>query len=143
MNCPVCGKKDTTSPFSNKKDKFIMNTLVGRYRIISMESTNLGITVKKLRETKGMSRMKLSEAAEISESHLKKIEAGVRQPGIQTYQKIIDVLQADIVIKDMSGTVKGDCAARAEKVFLESTEAQAVFLVQVLEHMAQGIKVIC
>ena len=87
--------------------------------------------------------MELSEAAEISESHLKKIEAGVRQPGIQTYQKIIDVLQADIVIKDMSGTVKGDCAARAEKVFLESTEAQAVFLVQVLEHMAQGIKVIC
>ena len=67
----------------------------------------------------------MSEAAGISESHLKKIEAGVRQPGIQTYQRMIAVLEADIVIKDMTRSIKGDCAARAQKVFLESTEAQA------------------
>ena len=101
--------------------------------MISMEGTNLGITVKKLRETKGMSRMELSEAVGISESHLKKIEAGNRQPGIQTYRKMIAALEADIVIRDTTGTVK---------VFLESTESQAVFLVQVLEYMAQNIKAI-
>lgn len=110
--------------------------------MISMESTNLGVTVKMLRETKGMSRVELSEAAGISESHLKKIEAGTRQPGIRTYQKMIAVLEANIVIKEEVGTVKGDCAARAQKVFLESTEDQAVFLVQVLEYMAQNIKAI-
>jgi len=115
-----------------------MDTPVRRDRMISMEGTNLGVTVKKLRETKGMSRMELSEAVGISESHLKKIEAGNRQPGIQTYRKMIAVLEADIVIRDMS--VKGDCTARAQKVFLESTEAQAVFLVQVLEYMAQTMK---
>lgn len=135
-------KKDTTSPFSNNKYEFIMNTPVGRYRVISMEGTNLGVTVKKLRETKGMSRVELSEAAGISESHLKKIEAGVRQPGIQTYQRMIAVLEADVVLKDVTGSIKGDCAARAQKVFLESTETQAVFLVQVLEFMAQNMKAI-
>lgn len=119
-----------------------MDTLVGRYRMISVEGTNLGVTVKKQRETKGMSRCALSEAAGISESHLKKIEAGTRQPGIRTYRKMIAVLDADIVIRDLAGTVKGDCAARAQKVFMESTEPQAEFLVQVLEYMAQNMKAV-
>lgn len=86
--------------------------------------------------------MELSEAVGISESHLKKIEAGTRQPGIQTYQKIIAVLEADIVIENLTGTVIGDCTARAQKVFLKSTEAQAIFLVQVLEYMAENMKMI-
>lgn len=135
-------KKDTTSPFSNNNYNFIMDTPVRRDRMISMEGTNLGVTVKKLRETRGMSRIELSEAVGISESHLKKIEAGNRQPGIQTYRKMIAVLEADIVIRDTTGTVMGDCTARAQKVFMESTEAQAIFLVQVLEYMAQAIKLI-
>ena len=108
--------------------------------MISMEGTNLGVTVKKLRETRGMSRVELSEAVGISESHLKKIEAGNRQPGIQTYQKIVAVLEADIVIENLTGTVIGDCTARAQKVFLESTEKQAVYLVQVLGYMAENMK---
>lgn len=110
--------------------------------MISTEGTNLGVTVKRLRETKGMSRVELSEAAGISESHLKKIEAGVRRPGIQTYQNLIEVLEADIVLKDVTGSIKGDCAARAQKVLLESTETQAVFLVQILEFIAQNMKII-
>lgn len=43
--------------------------------MISMGSTNLGLTVKRLRETKGISRGELAGAAGISEAHLKKIEA--------------------------------------------------------------------
>ncbi len=30
LELPLLRKKDTTSPFSNKEDKFIMNTPVGR-----------------------------------------------------------------------------------------------------------------
>jgi len=135
-------KKDTFRPFPKIKGKPIINTPVRRYMMISMESTDLGLTVKRLRETKGMSRVELSDAAEISESHLKKIENGIRKPGLQTYQKIMEVLDADIVIRNSDGTVKGECAARAQKVFLESTETQAVFLVQVLEFIAQNIKTI-
>lgn len=110
--------------------------------MISMGDTNLGIVVKLLRESRGMSRMKLADAVGISESHLKKIEAGGRLPGIQTYQKIIETLEADVVIRGIDKTVKGDCAARAQKVFLESTEAQAVFLVKVLECMARNMNAV-
>lgn len=110
--------------------------------MISREDTNLGFTVKKLRKAKGMSRIELSEAAGISESHLKKIETGARRPGIGTYQKVIAVLEADIVIKGVAGTVRGDCTARAQKVFMESTESQALYLVKMLETMAEGLKIL-
>jgi len=133
----------TASPFSKYKCKSIINTPVGRYRMISMGSTGstgLGLAVKELREIKGMSRVELSDAAGISESYLKKIENGIRKPRLGTYQKIMEALDADVAIKNSDGTVKGECAARAQKVFLESTETQAVFLVQVLEFMAQNMK---
>ena len=108
--------------------------------MIALEGTNLGMAFKKFRETKGMSSVELSEAVGISESHLRKIEAETRQPGIQTYQKMVAVLEADIVIENLTGTIIGDCTARAQKVFLKSTEAQAVGLVQVLEYMAENMK---
>lgn len=112
--------------------------------MISMgsESTGLGFAVRSLRETKGMSRRELACAVGISESYLKKIENGHRNPGVETYQKIMKVLDADIAIRNSDGTVKGECAARAHKVFLDSTEKQAVFLIQVLEFMAQSIKAV-
>ncbi len=50
------------------------------------------------------------------------------------------VLGADIVIKFIAGTVKGDCTERMQKVLLESTESQALFLVKVLETMAAELK---
>ncbi len=106
----------------------------------STGSTGFGLAVKELREIKGMSRVELSDAAGISESYLKKIENGNRKPRLGTYQKIMEALDADVAIKNSEGTVKGECAARAQKVFLESTETQAVFLVQVLEFMAQNMK---
>ncbi len=107
--------------------------------MISMESMDLGTTVKRLREKKGMSRTEVSDAAGISESHLKKIENGIRKPGLETYRKIMGVLEVDVVLKNSDGTVRGECAARVQKVFLEITEAQALFLVQALEFMAQNI----
>lgn len=112
--------------------------------MISMgsESTGLGLTVRGLRETKGMSRGELARAAGISASYLKKIENGDRNPGLEIYQRIAEVLDADIAIRNSDGTVKGECAARAHKVFLESTESQAVFLVQVLEYMAETMKAV-
>ena len=110
--------------------------------MISRKSTDLGGIVKELRMAKGMSRVEVSEAAGISESHLKKIETGARRPGIGTYQKVITVLEAEIVIKGIAGTVKSDCAARAQKVFMESTETQALYLVKMLEDMAEGLKIL-
>lgn len=49
--------------------------------MIKVQSTNISEAIKLLRESKGMTRAELSEAAGISESHLKKIEtgAGIRE----------------------------------------------------------------
>ena len=109
---------------------------------MGIESTGLGLTVRSLRKTKCMSRGELARATGISESYLKKIENGDRNPGLEVYQRITGVLEADISIRNSDGTVKGECATRAHKVFLESTESQAVFLVQVLEYMAETMKAV-
>ena len=107
--------------------------------MINFERTNIGETVRALRKAKGMSRPVLSKAVGISESHLKKIETGIRQPGIDTYQKILESLEAEIVIMGKDKTVKGGCAAKIQTILMNSTEEQAVFMTAVLECMAQNI----
>ncbi len=44
--------------------------------------TGIGERIRTLRRARKMSRAELSEAVGISESHIGKIEAGTRQPGI-------------------------------------------------------------
>lgn len=105
--------------------------------MINLESTNMGKVIRLLREGKGMTRGELSEAVGISESHLKKIEAGTRQPGINTYNKTMEVLEAELVVKNEAKTVKGDCVLKAQRILMDCTEDQAMYLVNVLEYMAQ------
>lgn len=99
----------------------------------------LGETVRALRIARGMTRAELAELVGISESHLNKIEAGTRQPGINTYQKIMDVMGAEVVIKDEDKTIKGKCVAKAQDILLNSTEKQAVYLTKMLEYMAKDL----
>ena len=108
--------------------------------MMKFEGTDIGETVRALRRTKGMSRPVLSKAAGISESHLKKIETGVRQPGIDTYRKLLETLEAEIVIMDKEKTVKGSCAAKIYAILQGSTEEQAVFMAEVMECMAQNLE---
>ena len=46
------------------------------------------------------------------------------------------------MIQDEENSVKGNCIAKVQKILLNSTEKQAVFLIQVLEFMAQSIKAV-
>ena len=79
--------------------------------MMKFEGTDIGETVRALRRSKGMSRTVLSKAAGISESHLKKIETGVRLPGIDTYRKLLETLEAEIVIMEPgTGTVRRICS---------------------------------
>ena len=103
------------------------------------KSMDLGRTIRIMREAKRMTRPELSEAAGISESHLKKIESGSRRPGIDTYQKIMGILGADMVMQEECETVKGNCAARMQEILLGSTEEQALFLTGLLEFVAQNL----
>lgn len=108
--------------------------------MINLQSTNLGEAIRLLRESKGMTRAALSEAAEISESYLKKIESGIRQPGIKSYQKIVSALGMEIVIRNEENSVKGSCIAKAQEILLSSTEKQAVFITHIMEVMAAEIE---
>jgi len=110
--------------------------------MINIGCTNMGKAMKILREERGMTRMELSEAIGISDAHLKKIEAGLRHPGIHTYQKMMQILGADIVIKNEARTVKGECVVKAQEILMDCTEKQALYLVDVLEFMAKTINVL-
>ena len=110
--------------------------------MINLESTNMGKVIRLLREEKGMTRGELSEAVGISESHLKKIEAGARQPGINTYNKIMEALEVELTVKNEAKTVKGNCVLKAQRILMDCTEEQALYLVNVLEYMAQTLDTI-
>ena len=105
--------------------------------MISMESTNLGETIRLLRKARGMTITELAEAVGISESHLKKIEAGKRKPGIETYQRIISVLEMEVVLRNEDNTVKGDCIAKTQKILLKSTETEALVITRIMEAVAE------
>lgn len=103
-------------------------------------STNIGETIRTLRKARDMSRKELSEIIGISVSHLEKIECGARRPGIDTYQKILEVLKTDVVMRNETETVQERCTAKAGKILMNSTEAQALFMIKILECMAQNIE---
>lgn len=106
------------------------------------DTNSLGETIRNMRMVRGMTRAELAEVVGISESHLNKIEAGTRQPGIVTYQNVMDVLGAEFVIKDDEETIQGKCAAKARDIMWSSTEKEAIYLMKMLETMAENLNLV-
>lgn len=101
--------------------------------MMSVRDTNIGKIIRALRENRGITRLSLAEAVGISESYLKKIETGVRKPGVHLYQKMLEELEAVLVIVDIDRTMKEDYIAKAQEILMESSEAQAEFMVKMME----------
>nr|WP_297932672.1 helix-turn-helix transcriptional regulator [uncultured Blautia sp.] len=101
--------------------------------------TNIGEIIRVLRTERGISREELAERASISRSHLNKIEADIKRPSIITYQKIMDVLEADISIRDEEKTEKGKCVAKATEILMNRSEKEVKYLVKVLECAADNL----
>ena len=104
--------------------------------------TSLGDTIRTLRLTKGKTVEELAEAVGISESHLKKIESGTRQPSMATYQRIVEVLGIKMVIDNQERTVKEKCLAKAQNILLGKTESEVKYLVRVLECAADNLDLV-
>lgn len=85
--------------------------------MINVDS-NLGDNIRTFRKMKGKTVEELAEVVGISESHLKKIESGTRQPSIATYQRIVDVLGIKMVIDNREETVKEKCLAKVQNILL-------------------------
>ena len=103
---------------------------------------NIGDVIRKLRNEREMTREQLAEKAEISLSHLNKIEAGIKRPSILRYQRIMEVLQVDISIRDEEQTEKGKCVARARDILLTRSENEAKYLLKVLECAADNLNLV-
>ena len=104
-----------------------------------IENTNIGDMIRELRKARELSRKELSEMIGISMSHLEKIESGARRPGMDTYQRLLRALKAEVIMHDGIETVQEKCAVKAKAVFLKCTEKQALYLVRLLELQAQSI----
>ena len=100
---------------------------------------DIGETIRILRTERGMSREELAERVGISRSHLNKIEADIKRPSIITYQKIMDVLEADISIRDEEKTEKGKFVAKAKDILMSKSEKEVKYLVKVLECAADNL----
>ena len=61
---------------------------------------------------------------------------------MNTYQKLLDLLEADMVIHKQFETVQEKCAGKVQAILLGSTEAQAVFMTNVVEEMSRNIKMV-
>lgn len=107
--------------------------------MMDVKDTNIGKIVRALRENRGITRPGLAETVGISESHLKKIETGVRLPSVHLYQKILEELEAVLVIMDIDRTVKGDCIAKAQEILMDSSEAQAELMIKMMECISQNM----
>lgn len=101
--------------------------------------SDIGETIRILRIERGMSREELAEKVGISRSHLNKVEADIKRPSILTYQKIMDVLEADISIRNEEKTEKGKCVAKVKDILMNRTEKEVKYLVKVLECAADNL----
>lgn len=104
------------------------------------KNTNIGENIRFLRKERRLTKINLAEQVGISESHMNKIESGSRRPGINTYQKIMDVLGVEMMIRSMDDTLKGKCITKVEQILRESTDEQALYLTNMLEYMSKNIK---
>ena len=106
-----------------------------------VKSTDVGEKIRAFRRAKHYSRDYFAEMIGISVSHLEKIEAGDRRPGIGTFFKILDVLDADIVMYEEDDTVE-QYISRVRDIFRHGTESQALFMLKVVERMAECMHIL-
>ncbi len=72
-------------------------------------TADLGELIRNLREARGITRRELTEQAEVSISHLEKIESGQRNPGMGAFIRIMLELDVNISLHDNGNTVHEHC----------------------------------
>lgn len=104
--------------------------------------SDIGEIIRILRTERGMSREELAERVGISRSHLNKVEADIKRPSILTYQKIMDVLEADISIQNEEKTEKEKCVAKARDILMNRSEKEVKYLVKMLQCAADNLDMV-
>ncbi len=102
-------------------------------------TTDLGELIRKLREARGITRSKLAEEAGVSISHLEKIEAGQRSPGINAFIKMMIVLDVNISLCDTGNTTQERCIVAVQDILLGCSDGEARYLAHMVECMAKNL----
>lgn len=105
-----------------------------------MDNTDIGTQIRELRRARHISKADLSMMAGISVSHLEKIEAGYRRPGMETYQKFLEIMRLELTMRNESETTQERCAVKAQEILMKSTAEEAKYLLKMLQYMSENLK---
>ena len=99
--------------------------------------------IKALRESRGLTQEQLAEKADISVSHLAKIETHARLMGMKTYIRLLEAM--DIPIKEHfihMGTAKKDMMLKEKIWYLvqDCDERETSLLIYSIEGIKKGLK---
>ena len=99
--------------------------------------------IKALREARGLTQEQLAEKADISVSHLAKIETHARLMGMKTYIRLLEAM--DIPIKEHfihMGTAKKDMMLKEKIWYLvqDCDERETSLLIYSIEGIKKGLK---
>ena len=97
--------------------------------------------IKRLREERDMTQEELAESAEISLSHLSKVESGSRMIGMKTYSKILYALNAVpiMITETEKSEIHSDLVLRLLSILKECSEVEVEFLLNTVETIKNSI----
>ena len=101
---------------------------------------DLGELIRELREARGITRRELAEQADVSISHLEKIESGQRNPGMGAFIRIMMKLDVNISLYCNGDTVHEKCSVAIKEVVLGCSEGEASFLAQTVKDIAENFR---
>lgn len=61
------------------------------------------------------------------------------KPSMETYERIMETLGAEVRLKDDETSLNGKCLAKIRESILEKTEAQALFIIGIVEYVSEYI----
>lgn len=105
-------------------------------------SANIGEKIRDFHVARRISKEELSRKAGISVSHLEKIEAGHRNPGMETYQKFMEAMKVDSILRNETETTQEKCMIRVQEILMKSTYKKALYLTKMLEEMSENLNLV-
>lgn len=79
----------------------------------------------------------------LTSSHLNKIEAGIKQPGISTFQRIMEILNAEIKICNENRIEKEKHISRMCDILMGKSAIEVKFVLKILQSIVDNLDKIC
>ena len=100
--------------------------------------------IKYLREKKGYTQEQLAEAANVSTSHLSKVESGQRRIDMKAYLSILQILGAteEEFISIAADKQKESDLKKYQDIMKDCNEAEKKFLLDTLENLKENLRVL-